>query len=351
MSHDWWRPEQIGRRRGNLEVRATTRRTLREWFVSQDFLEVETPALQQSPGMEPHLAAFATRLLPPGGFGVTGETGTPRYLHTSPEFAMKKLLAGGLERIWQICPVFRNAEGSALHSPEFSMLEWYRADRTYDALMEDSAAILSVTAKAASATALTRGESTCDPFAEPERLSVADAFGQFCDIDLTAILSEDPEDPPTEPLVAAAKGLGIRTDRRDLFEDLFFRIMDARIEPNLGMGRACLLYDYPISMAALARRKPGSDLWAERVELYVCGVELANGFSELTDAEEQRARFDWDMALKRKLYGVAYPVDESFLDALSQMPQAAGMAMGFDRLVMLLTGAERINDVLWAPVE
>lgn len=351
MSEDWWKPERLGRRRGNLAVRSTARNALRAWFESEGFIEVETPALQRSPGMEPHLAAFATRMLPPGGFGATGETGTPRYLHTSPEFAMKKLLAGGMERIWQLCPVFRNAEGSSLHSPEFAMLEWYRTGCDYTVLMEDCAKLLSSMAAAASVDELIRGDARCDPKATPQRLSVADAFGQYCDVDLAAIIAEDPEDPPTEALFDAASALGIRTDRRDLFEDVFFRIMDEKIEPHLGMDAPCLLYDYPISMAALARRKPESDLWAERVELYVCGTELANGFSELTDADEQRARFDWDMALKNKLYGVSYPVDEAFLQAVSEMPDAAGMALGFDRLVMLLTGAERIGDVLWAPVE
>lgn len=297
--------------------------------------------------MEAHLAAFETRLLPPGGYGGEGE-GRRLYLHTSPEFAMKKLLAGGMERIWQLCPVYRNAEGSARHSPEFAMLEWYRAGADYTALMDDCAAMIGHVATACDVDMLRHGEDRCDPAATVIRMSVAEAFDEFCGHDLADTLSENPAAPPAEPLRETARRLGIHVAADDRFDDVFFRLMDARIEPRLGIGAPCLLYDYPISMAALSRAKPGDPVWAERVEMYVCGVELANGFSELNDGAEQRRRFEADMALKEALYGTRYPIDEDFLAAVDTMPSAAGMALGFDRLVMLLAGAPDIDAVRWA---
>ena len=332
-----------------LRARERTRRALEAWFDAEGFTPVETPALQHSPGIEPHLAAFETRLIPAGHYGVD-DAGQPAYLHTSPEFAMKKLLAGGMERIWQLCPVYRNAEGSAQHVPEFRMLEWYRAGAGYEQLMTDCEGMIAAAADAVAVEALRWGARSADPHAPFRRLSVAEAFQEYCGHDLAATVAEDPLDPPSEPLREAARRLDIRCAEDDCFDDIFFRLMDDRIEPRLGDGAPCLLYDYPISMAALSRPKPGTDLWAERVELYVCGVELANGFGELTDAAEQRRRFEQDMALKESLYGTRYPIDEDFLDAVAAMPAASGMALGFDRLVMLLTGARRIEDVLWLPV-
>lgn len=325
-----------------------------DWFNYQGFDEVETPALQTSPGLEPHLAAFETELLPAGHYGMAQDgatqVGRPVYLHTSPEFAMKKLLAAGMERIWQLCPVYRNAEGSATHSPEFRMLEWYRARASYTDLMDDCEEMIAAIARTCGTEDLVRGErraAACMPF---RRLRVADAFLEYCGHNLTATVAENPSAPPVGPLLDCAARLGVRTAQDDSFDDVFFRLMDDRIEPNLGDGVPCLLYDYPVSMAALSRPKPEDPLWAERVELYVCGVELANGFGELTDAAEQRRRFEADMAIKERLYGHRYPIDEDFIAAVAAMPPAAGMALGFDRLVMLLTGAERIEDVLWAPV-
>ncbi len=330
-------------------LRSRAKTALAKWFEVQEFEEVETPALQISPGLEPHLAAFETRMLPAGHYGHES-AGKPYYLHTSPEFSMKKLLAGGMERIWQLCPVYRNAEGSPTHSPEFKMLEWYRARAGYGDLMADCEAFIPRLAEACGATVLRRGDRTADPFARFQRLSVAEAFSEYCGHDLAGTLNFDPLAPPVAPLVETARRLGIRTAEDDSFEDVFFRLMEARIEPHLGDGIPCFLHDYPVSMAALARPRPDNPIWAERVELYACGVELANGFGELTDAAEQYRRFEADMALKEQLYGHRYPIDMDFLAAVAVMPPAAGMALGFDRLVMLLAGAGRIEDVLWAPV-
>lgn len=349
MTGNWWHSDALAARRANLAVRGQAKRAMADWFDVGDFVEVETPALQVSPGLEPHLAAFETRLLPAGHYGA-GVEGRPMFLHTSPEFAMKKLLAAGMDRIWQLCPVYRNAEGSALHSPEFRMLEWYRAGGDYTDLMTDCEAMIASIARACGVETLHHKDRDSDPFSPFQRLSVAEAFHRYCDHDLERTVRENPAAPPVEPLKEVAAKLEIRTAEDDGFDDVFFRLMDARIEPFLGDGAPCLLYDYPVSMAALSRPKPEDPIWAERVELYVCGVELANGFGELTDAAEQKRRFIADMETKETLYGHRYPIDEEFIQAVGAMPPAAGMALGFDRLVMLLTGAARIDEILWAPV-
>lgn len=347
MTHGAWRG--LSDRLPALRARETAKRAMEAWFDAHGFTAVETPALQLSPGIEPHLAAFETRLLGAGQYG-SGDPGQAIYLHTSPEFAMKKLLAGGMERIWQLCPVYRNAEGSAHHVPEFRMLEWYRAYAGYESLMSDCEEMIRAIAQAVGVDCLRSGGRSANPFHPFRRLSVAEAFDLYCGHDLTATVAQNPSDPPTGLLRDAAMRLGIRCAEGDRFDDIFFRMMADRIEPKLGDDVPCLLYDYPISMAALSRPKRGSDLWAERVELYVCGVELANGFGELTDAVEQRRRFEQDIALKQSLYAKSYPIDEDFLDAVAAMPPSSGMALGFDRLVMLLTAARRIEDVLWLPV-
>jgi lysyl-tRNA synthetase class 2 len=345
MTRDaWWHPERFAARRPYLDLRGRVLRAIREFFAARDFVEVETPALQVSPGLEPHLEAFATELVEPG------EGVRPRYLHTSPEFAMKKLLAAGVPRLFQLARCFRNGERGATHHPEFTMLEWYRAGAGYQDLMEDCEALLRHCLAAAGADAFRWQGRSADPRAPWERLSVAEAFQRHGGIDLLAT-APNPLAPSLDRLAAAAAPLGIAPHPGDGWEDLFFRLFLERIEPRLGMGAPTILHDYPVSMAALARRKPGDPRVAERFELYVSGLELANAFGELTDAREQRARFAADQATKQARYGVTYPVDEDFLAALAfGMPESAGIALGVDRLVMLASGAPRIDDVLWAPV-
>lgn len=315
---------------------------LRAWFAKGDFVEVETAALQVSPGNETHLHAFTTELIGPGG------EHRPLFLHTSPEFACKKLLAAGETRVVSFARVFRNRERGALHHPEFTMLEWYRANDTYRALMDDCAAILAETARAARATQFRFRDKTIDPFAVPERITVAEAFARYAGIDLLATVSKDKGDRTA--LAAAAVEIGFTIAHDDTWGDIFSRILSERVDPRLGIGRATVLYEYPLPLAALARPKPGSQKVAERFELYACGVELANAFGELTNAVEQRARFEVAMAEKQRIHGERYPVDEDFLAALGQMPPASGIALGFDRLVMLATGAQRIDQVIWTPV-
>jgi lysyl-tRNA synthetase class 2 len=335
-----WRRDRFAKREAKLRVRARTMAAIRAFFAARDFVEVDTPALQASPGLEPHLNAFATQLVLPGE-----PQGRPVYLHTSPEFAMKKLLAAGLPRIFQVAHVFRNGEAGALHHPEFTMLEWYRAHATYRDLMADCEALL----RAVGGGALTWRGRTADAAAPWRYLTVADAFAEFCGIDLLATCA-DPLRPSLDRLAEAARLIGIAPHAGDDWEDLLFRIFLDRIEPQLGIGAPCVLYDYPLALAALARAKPDDPRLAERFELYVCGLELANAFGELTDAQEQRRRFAADREKRCQRYGEAYPVDEDFLAALAEMPQSAGIALGVDRLVMLLTGADRIEDVLWLPV-
>ena len=341
----WWRPDRFALRRDNLIKRSAITRALRAWCEREGMVEVETPALQVSPGLEPHLLAFATELNSPGE-----RQGATMHLHTSPEFAMKKLLVAGVPNLFQLARVFRNGERSATHHPEFTMLEWYRSGVDYGALMTDCAAILNLAAEASGAASFTWQGVACDPRATPYRLTVQEAFLRHCTIDLLAT-ALDPLRPDVRLLARDAERIGIRPHAGDRWDDLVFRIFLEKIEPQLGIGRATLLHDYPVSMAALSRAKPGDPRVAERVELYVAGLELANGFSELADAQEQRRRFDADMDLKEQLTGERYPIDEDFLAALAHgLPACAGMALGFDRLVMLACGASDIDAVLWAPV-
>jgi lysyl-tRNA synthetase class 2 len=327
----WWSPAEAARRRPFLLARARLLRALRRFFEERDFLEVDTPALQVSPGLEPHLKAFATDWHPP-----LGEEPRRFYLHTSPEFAMKKLLVAGWPRIFQVAPVFRDGERSDHHHPAFTMLEWYRAGATYRDLMDETADLLAAVGVA-------------DPVS---RLSVAEAFAAMAGIDVLATVPDagDP-DPPADALRAEARRIGVAVGEGDRWDDVFFHVFLDRIEPRLGRDGPVILHDWPACMAALARRSAADPRLCERFEVYWRGVELANAFGELTDPTEQRRRFQHDMDVKEALYGERYPVDEDFLAALDHgLPESAGIALGVDRLVMALTGAPRIEDVLWAPM-
>ncbi|TGS15001.1 EF-P lysine aminoacylase GenX [Mesorhizobium sp. M2E.F.Ca.ET.209.01.1.1] len=339
----WWTPDIHADRRPRLMARNAIAAALRGWFSTRDFVEVTTSALQVSPGNEAHLSAFATEAIGPDASRL------PLYLHTSPEFACKKLLAAGEERIFSLGPVWRNRERGPLHHPEFTMLEWYRVGESYERLMDDCAEFLALAAEKAGARSFRFRGREADPFAEPERLSVAEAFTRYAGIDLLATIAADGI-TDRDGLHAALVQAGLRTAPDDNWADLFSRVMVEKIEPVLGQGRATILYGYPISEAALARPNARDPRVAERFELYCCGVELANAFGELTDPAEQRRRFLAEMDEKERVYGERYPLDEDFLAALAIMPQASGSALGFDRLVMLATGATRIEDVIWAPV-
>ncbi len=341
-SSPWWSPSLHADRRPFLMARGRIGARLRQWFGRQDFIEVETAILQRSPGNETHLHAFATEHYAPDG------TRSQRYLRTSPEFSCKKLLSAGERRIFDFARVFRNRERGALHSPEFTLLEWYRAEEPYDVLMQDCAALLVEAAKAAGTTRFSFRDRSMDPFAPPERLTVAQAFERYAGIDLLTTLSAPAAD--RDALAASARSAGIQVAEDDSWADVFSRILVERIEPNLGLGRATILDEYPSVQSSLARPSQTDPRVAERFELFACGVELANGFGELNDAVEQRRRLAQEMAEKQRIYGESYPLDEDFLQALSAMPAASGIALGFDRLVMLATGASRIEQVLWTPI-
>jgi elongation factor P--(R)-beta-lysine ligase len=338
----WWTPTRHEDRRSFLLGRNRIKTAVRSWFDAQGFVEVDPACLQASPGNEIHLNAFKTELVD------HGLARRSLYLHTSPEFSMKKLLAAGEEKIFTFTPCFRNRERGALHHPEFTMLEWYRKDAPYTDVIADAAAILRLAAETVDNRFVSFRGRTSNPRTEPERLTVADAFSRYAGIDLLRGLGTD--GPDLAPLAAAARDAGITVREGDTWGDVFAKVLTALIEPKLGLGRATLLTEYPTNEAALARLTPHDPRVAQRFELYCCGVELANGFGELTDADEQRRRLEGQMEERARLYGERYPIDEDFIAALREMPPASGCALGFDRLVMLATGAERVEQVIWTPV-
>ena len=337
----WWHPQVHAKRREFLLKRATLTEAVRGFFRARGFIEVDPAALQVSPGNEAHISAFATGLIGPEG------RASRLYLHSSPEFAAKKLLAAGEERIFSLTHVFRNRERGALHHPEFTMLEWYRARAPYQSLFEDCAELIAAAAAAVGTERLRFRSATADATEPPEILSVVDAFRRYAGVDL--LQTYDARSCNRAALAAEAARLGLRVVPDDTWSDLFSKILSEKVEPKLGHGRATLLVDYPAPEAALARLQD-DERFAERFELYACGVELANGFGELNDPAEQRRRFEAEMEERRRIYAEPYPIDEDFLAALAEMPPASGIALGFDRLAMLATGAERIDEVLWTPV-
>lgn len=325
----WWRPAVFAEKIPHLEKRAHLIAGIRRFFTERGYLEVETSALQNSPGMEVHVKAFETRL-----YDVDRETFAAKRLHTSPEIAMKKLLVAGLPKIFQICQVYRNAEGSTLHSPAFTMLEWYQTGLSYRGLMEETVEMI----RAVAGDVIRWRDNISDPFADWQFISVTEAFAQYAEIDLEAVLDD------YDGFVAAAAQTDCPAHEGDTWDDIFFRIFLEKIEPHLGHPAPTVLYDYPAGMAALSRKKPEDPRYAERFEVYICGMELANAFGELTDAAEQKNRFVAAMREKKQIYAEDYPVDEDFISALEYgMPECSGIALGVDRLAMLLSGAEDIR--------
>ncbi len=338
----WWSQTRHADRRPMLLARGRIKTAIRSWFEAQGFTEVETGALQVSPGNETHLHAFETDLIG------TDLDRRKLYLHTSPEFAMKKLLAAGETKIFTFAPVYRNRERGPLHAPEFTMLEWYRADAPYETLWDDCAAILKTAADATGNASWTYRGRTCAAAKRYDWLTLDQAFHEFAEIELHE--TYDARSTNRDALAERTRARDIQVGDTDSWSDIFSRVLTEKIEPNLGCNRPEILCEYPVHEAALARPNPLAPQVAERFELYVCGVELANGFGELSDATEQRRRFDKWMDDKAAIYGERYPLDEEFLRALEHMPASSGCALGFDRLVMLATGAERIDQVIWTPL-
>jgi lysyl-tRNA synthetase class 2 len=335
----WFSPERHRDKRPFLLARGRIVAGVRKWFEERNFLEVDCGALQVSPGNETHLHAFETDLIQPDA------SVERRYLHTSPEFACKKLLAAGETRIFNLGHVFRNRERTRTHAPEFTMLEWYRAREAYEVIIADCIELVKLAATAAGTSQFHWRGRVADPAAPAERLTVATAFHKYAGVDLLATLRGNTWDRE-----ALARQCQVQFVRDDTWSDIFSRILVTKVEPNLGIGAITVLYEYPAVEAALARVCSHDARISERFELYACGVELANGFGELTDPLEQRRRFTAEMDLKEKLYGERYPIDEDLLEALKLMPPASGVALGLDRLIMLATGATRIDQVQWTPV-
>ncbi len=325
-----WPKRRLEARLPFLRRRATLTAAVRGFFDARFYTEVETPYAVPVPGEEVHLRPFATAREHPDG------TVEPLWLHTSPEFAMKRLLVGGMGPIFQFARVWRNGEGSARHAPEFTMLEWYRPGAGMDSLISETIDLLRATLPEAVCSA---GVTTS--LSRIERLTVAEAFDRYVGADVLGTEGDAPA------LAAQAR---TRLREGEEWEDLFFRLLLDRIEPHLGRAYPTFLTHWPAAQAALARRDPADPRVAERFELFVCGIELANAFVELTDPVEQRERFVVDRARRHAIYGPDWEMDEDFLAALAEgMPPSAGIAMGFDRLAMIASGADRIGQVLWLP--
>jgi len=329
------------KKKNNLILRGKIIQAIRQYFLEEGFVEVETPYLVSSPGMEPHLLALEVPIHPPGG------AGRRMYLHTSPEYAMKKLLGEGWDKIFQVCRVYRDEEAGPTHQIEFTMLEWYRARADYRKIMEDCEGLLdSLGQELRGKPELCYQDKKIDLTPPAERLSVSQAMRIYGRVDI-----EKKVDGAS--LLEEAKSRGYRFDPGAIysFDEVFFKVFLEAVEPRLGQPKPTILYDYPASMAALARRKPENPLWAERFELYVAGLELANAFSELTDPAEQRKRFESEQRLRAVLERPLVPIDEELLAALSRMPPSAGIALGVDRLVMLFCDAATIQEVVAFPEE
>jgi lysyl-tRNA synthetase class 2 len=307
--------------RSVLEARKRMNDAIRAFFDARGLLEVETPIAVVSPGLEPHLFAFETTLVSP-------DRSTERlYLHTSPEYAMKRMLGRGVGSIYQLARVFRNGERSSTHAPEFTMLEWYRAQGTLADLMEDVERLIPELARAIGG--------PWSP-ARTERVSMSEAFAR-------AGLA-DPLDHPTAAGLRSA--LGVRDVGDDTWEDVFFRAFLDRVEPTFAADTVTILHGYPASMAALARIDPKDARVAERFEVYLGRLEVGNAFGELVDPVEQRRRFEADLADRRARGRPLYPIDEGLLEDLPHIGEAAGIAIGSDRILMRCLGFDRIQDVL-----
>ncbi|KUO54947.1 MAG: elongation factor P--(R)-beta-lysine ligase [Alphaproteobacteria bacterium BRH_c36] len=351
----WWNPERHADRRAGLLARTRIKAAIRGWFEEQGFVEIEAGALVVSPGNETHLKAFRTELTFPGG------STEPRYLHTSPEFAAKRLVAAGETMLFTFAPVFRDNERGPLHAPEFTMLEWYRAGPAadcYETIQNDCMCLLSIAATATGRTDWTWRNRTCDATAAEVVKTVHGLFADLFGIDLAANLNDATWD--RDALAAAARSVDIASAADETWGDIFSKVMveAERRYPGLpelrtpdNKERPLILDQFPAVMSPLARPSPGDPRFAGRFEVFAAGIELANGFAENNDAEQVRRRLEAEMDEKQRLYGERYPIDDDFIAALSMVPSGtAGCALGFDRLVMLATGATHIDQIIWTPI-
>lgn len=341
MEPRWKQLKEDARLRENLVMRAKIIAAIRAFFDTRGYLEVETPLVVAKPGMEPHLDPFETFVADP--FGNRYDA----YLITSPEYALKKLLAAGFTKIYQLGKCFRNGEAfEGRHNPEFTMLEWYQAGTDYAGIMDETEAFVKdVALKALGATKVSWRGRQID-LAQPwERLTVKEAMRKYAAIDLDAALEDK------RILTEAAATLGHVMPVDVSWDDAFFSVFLNEVESKLGFERPTFLHEYPVSMAALSKVSARDPRYAERFELYIGGLELANAYTELTDADEQRRRLEEEHALRVELGRKEYGLDEDFLEAVAAMPEAGGISIGIDRLVMLLLGTSDIREVLAFPAE
>lgn len=339
-----WQKDRLAARLPFLRRRTELIAAIRSFFVSRGVTEVETPCLVPAPGMEVHLRAFGTRFRPHLGIGDESLL----WLRTSPELALKRLLVGGAGPVFELARVWRNGELSPHHTPEFTMLEWYTPGVGMDGLMTQTEELL----RSVCPGQVAHRGATCDFSLPFERLTMVEAFSRHCrGMDILGSIDLRTGQGDAARLRQAARRVGLFVPESDSWEDGFFRLMLTHIEPKIGRGRPTFLTHWPAPQAALARCEPHDRRIARRFELYAAGLELANAFDELTDPAEQRARFEHDVAERRRQTGeLGWDVDEDFLQALEQgMPDGSGIALGLDRLAMLASGAEDIEDVLWLP--
>ncbi len=330
---NWKAYIQDPERQHATKIRRLVEKAIHEFFEMREFIHVRTPTIVVSPGMETHIRPY--------------QLSTGEYLATSPEFSMKKLLVGGLEKIFQICPAYRVEPKSPQHHPEFTLLEWYRAHASYEDIMKDFEELMEFLAiKITGSSQIRYCGNSIELKAPWTRLKVYDLFLEFAQIDIKKASTLD-------SMAEEAKKLGLSVDTSDTWDDLYFKIWLNFIENKLPHDRGVIVYHYPPSQAALSVLEQNSDgsFWAKRFEPYAGGLELGNAFEELCDPIEQRKRFEEDMNLREQIYGKSFPknpIDEEFLSALEEgMPPSGGIAVGVDRLVMLMANQPNIDKTLW----
>ncbi len=313
---------------------------IRQFFKQQHFLEVDSPVLVKSPGMEPYLEVFETTLID------ANSNKQPAYLLTSPEYALKKLLVAGIPKLFQIGKSFRNGEGlSGKHNPEFTIMEWYRTNASYLEIMQDCQDLCTFLAEKITGSLVVQYQGKTYDFSQPwEKISVAEAFEKYCGINKETLLDK-------ELLLAAGQKRGFSIDAETTWEQIYNQFLLNDIDPHLGMKVPTILYDYPASQASLSKRKETDPRFAERFEFYLAGIEMGNAFSELTDANEQLARFQLELEERKALHKTLYDIDMDYIAALKEgLPPTGGIAVGVDRLCMFFANAPSIQDVMVFPV-
>ena len=338
--HNWQKIKDDSAFKQNFVNRTKIIKLIRQFFDNQGFLEVETPQLVALPGMEPFLDPLKTKIC-----GFDGKS-QDAYFITSPEYEMKKLLCAGFDKIYQITSSFRNKEDkSSLHNTEFKILEWYKSPGDYKTIMEDTERMIYfVNKNFNNSDYLVCKDKKIDLTLPWKRLTLEQAFREYLDLDLGLLLENRTE------FIAQANEKGYLIDENEEWEDVFYKLFLAHIEPKLGWDKPVFLYDYPAEMASLSKVNSKDPRWAERVEFYIAGIELGNGFSELNNADEQESRLKEERELRRENNKDLYDVNMSFIEALrSGMPDAGGIAVGVDRVVMLLLGKESVFDVIFFP--